>query len=214
MVTARAFFKLFYFYLSCFLKKSVVKHSNLMGDLELKEGLRTGSSAAIEYMYDKYFERECRWIIQHNGSREEAKDVFQDALMAIYESLQKPDYQITSQAGTFLHAICRNLWFKQLRDDRVLRKSTDEGLELVEEEQAATALQLLGQDHLYKKMFLKLSEQCQNLLKRFLEGQSMKQITEEMSLSSENYTKKRKHQCKSKLVELIKEDPMYQEVRE
>ena len=183
-----------------------------MDDQELKDGIRNGSRLALDEIYVRFFYRTSAWIKQNRGTEEDAKDVFQEALVTIFQQLRKPEFEIQHRFGTYLYTIVRNIWLKRLRDDRVLAKANDDGLEFLQEDEAPNPTALEQQEYLYRKMFLKLGEQCQQILHRFLAGESIRQITKVLQLSSENYTKKRKFQCKTQLIKLIQEDPMYKAI--
>ena len=67
---------------------------------------------------------------------------------------------------------------------------------------------------LFRDKFKQLGEDCQRVLKMFLEGISMVKIAEKMGYASEGYAKKRKFKCKQKLTSLIKADVRFQELTE
>ena len=60
---------------------------------------------------------------------------------------------------------------------------------------------------LYQEHFSKLSYSCQKVLELFLAGIPLREIANILGFKSEQYAKKRKHQCKEKLVSSIKGDP-------
>ncbi len=184
-----------------------------MNDAALKEGLRKGDRQALEEIYRRYFNRTVHWVLQNSGTEDEAKDVFQEALAATYQQMRNPGFAIQYQLGTYLYTICRNIWLKHLRDDKVLRHANDQGLQFVESEQAADAGSLVTEEHLYRKKFLALGQQCQQLLQHYLQGHTVRHITQTMGFSSESYTKKRKFQCKTQLIKLIQADPLYQTIK-
>ena len=62
---------------------------------------------------------------------------------------------------------------------------------------------------LYQKYFKQLPEDCQNILKLTARDIPQKEIAQALNFKSENYVNKRKHNCKDKLIEMIKKDPQY-----
>ncbi|MEL6538028.1 MAG: sigma factor, partial [Bacteroidota bacterium] len=50
---------------------------------------------------------------------EKARDLFQDLLMAIFYNTQKKDFELTCAFSTYLFSVCRNLWFKELRQRKL-----------------------------------------------------------------------------------------------
>ncbi len=69
----------------------------------------------LREIYAKYLPRIARFIQMNGGSAEDAKDVFQEAIVRIYRKSKSPDFLITSQFYTFLYGVCRNLWGNQLQ---------------------------------------------------------------------------------------------------
>jgi DNA-directed RNA polymerase specialized sigma24 family protein len=49
------------------------------------------------------------------------------------------------------------------------------------------------------------------VLNLFFEGLSYEEIAEKMNLKNEIYARRKKYLCKESLLELVKEDPEYQE---
>ena len=67
--------------------------------------------------------------------------------------------------------------------------------------------------NLFRDKFLELGEDCQKVLSMFFNKIKMEVIMEKMGYASIGYTKKRKFQCKQKLVRLIEADPVYAELK-
>ena len=79
-------------------------------------------------------------------------------------------------------------------------------------ETASLDIEQNEQDQLYRRQFQRLGADCQRILNLFFDKVSMSDIAQKMGFSSVSYAKKRKFQCKQKLVKLIKEDPLFQEL--
>jgi len=56
-----------------------------------------------------------RMVQQNNGSDDDAKDLFQEAMIILYEKVQQGDFDLYSKLKTFLYAVCRRLWQKKLQ---------------------------------------------------------------------------------------------------
>jgi RNA polymerase sigma factor (sigma-70 family) len=172
-------------------------------------GLRTGDAALLKEIYSRFFSGIRHMVQTNGGSLDDAKDIFQDALMAIYRQSQRPDFTLTVAFYTYLYSVSRNLWLKQLRS-----RSTKAEVEIVDsmdfmDKGLQETVTQNEQYNLYQENFRKLGEECQKLLRMFMENRSVKELMEQMRYSSESYTKKRKFQCKEKLIRFIKEDSRY-----
>jgi RNA polymerase sigma factor (sigma-70 family) len=60
-----------------------------------------------------------RWFrlssCNNNGSYDDARDIFQEAMIALYEKAQSDSFVLTSQIKTYVYSICRRLWLKRLQ---------------------------------------------------------------------------------------------------
>ena len=61
------------------------------------------------------------------------------------------------------------------------------------------------------RVFQKLKPDQQMVLNLFSEGHSYEEIALKMNLKNEIYARRKKYLCKEALLELVKEDPEYQE---
>ena len=66
--------------------------------------------------------------------------------------------------------------------------------------------------NLMYKHFFTLSEDCKKILELFFAKTPMKKIAE-MLETSESYVKKRKHICKTRLMQNVQNDPLFNELR-
>ena len=75
--------------------------------------LRKGSPKAFEELYLRYFRMVEDMVFKFNGTAEDARDVFQEALFVFVKKLREPDFTLTSKASTYIFAISRNLYLKK-----------------------------------------------------------------------------------------------------
>ncbi len=61
------------------------------------------------------------------------------------------------------------------------------------------------------RAFLKLKPDQQMILSLFSDGHSYEEIASRMNLKNELYARRKKYLCKEALLDLVKEDPEYQE---
>ena len=176
-------------------------------------GLQKGDRQAVQSIYEDYFPRISAFIHQNSGSEDEARDIFQDALVILYKKVRQPGFLLSSALFTFFYAICRNLWLKKLRDSDKERVTSEVDQEYMDENVDEEELQMEAQRQLYRKKLREISESCQQLLKLSLAGKRMREIVDLMGMSSEQYARKRKFQCKEQLIRLIREDSSYDSLR-
>ncbi|MEO1261796.1 MAG: sigma-70 family RNA polymerase sigma factor [Bacteroidota bacterium] len=174
-------------------------------------GMMEGNSSVIEEIYVRLFPKIKKFILHNFGSEDDAKDTFQEALLAVYHNSVKPDFKLTCQFETYLQAIARNIWGKQLRSRDVKQAAMINYRFSASNVEEKVDLSLTDEmRHLYQKHFNDLSENAQNFLSLYLQGLDMKTIAKELGLGSVAYARKRKFQCKKQLMKRIKEDKAYQ----
>src|SRR5689334_16140921 len=95
-----------------------------------------------------------KFIRNNSGSAEDAKDIFQDALVILYGKVRAGNYEIKAPLKTYLFAVAKNCWFQELRRRNKLpatelnneievefQDNNDEG----RLSQATTAFKMLGE---------------------------------------------------------------------
>ncbi len=182
-------------------------------DQTLLEGICHSDNLVLEYIIKEYRHRTMAQVVKQGGTEEEAKDIFQEALVAIYLKTQQPTFHITSSFYTFLYAICQNQWLKKCRekkrhnevrlDDEVVSMTT-EAMETYEQSERY---------HLYIAKFKELGEECQKVLRlSIVEERSPEEIISMLGFGSIGYLYKRKSNCKHKLFEIIQKDTRFKEL--
>ena len=82
-------------------------------DLILHE-IRNNNEVALRELYKNYYPMVFNLICANNGTEQEAKDIYQEAVIAFYERAQQPDFVLTCKIKTYLYAVARRLWLKRL----------------------------------------------------------------------------------------------------
>lgn len=177
------------------------------------QGILTNNHQVVRTIYEKYHKAIIQLVETNRGTKEDAKDVFQEALLLIYQKAKQPDFQLTSSFFTYFYAICRNIWSNKTRKKAFgeVTLSDEKASMLIEDD--TEQYHKNEQYILYRRKFLELGESCQQVLTLFLKKVSLKEIAVQLGLSSEGYAKKKKYQCKKQLVKLIQMDTSYQELK-
>ncbi|WP_456459309.1 RNA polymerase sigma factor [Reichenbachiella sp.] len=179
-------------------------------DNNIIDGLREGQKKTLNHIYNEYFPHVRNHILKNSGSEDDAKDVFQDAIMAIFQNVSNADFELTCKFQTYLNAVSNNIWKKRLRDRKKNTVTLEEDFMHIAQEEIEDAVLKMERYKFYLRKFSEISIKCQELLKMFLNGIDMKSITEHFGFASVSYTKKRKFNCKESLVKAIECDPEYQ----
>lgn len=178
---------------------------------DIVDGIRKGHRNTLNHIYTSFFERLKTWVLNNQGDQQAAEDLFQDGLTVIYLKLRDPDFTIEHQFYTYFFSICRNLWLKKLRNDRVLGKSNsmqEASALMVEEDEDLFDLK----QQIFRRKFVQLGKGCQEILRLALRGMSPSEIAKTLNLKSERHATNRKSYCKQQLAELVRTDPLYSDL--
>jgi RNA polymerase sigma factor (sigma-70 family) len=181
-------------------------------DHELLEGLSRSESNAVRKVYDLVLPSVIAWVQENNGSEDDARDVFQEALIALFLKLENGDFTLSCTLKSFLRIVCRNLWLTRLRDSKNFQASALEGIEAgAVEIDLHEQITKTDRNRLFIKHFNKLSESCRKLLGMFFNKIPFAEIAQRLN-TSEGYIKKNKFKCKERLIMAIKQDPLFEEL--
>lgn len=174
---------------------------------ELIVGIRKRDNTVLGYIYQKYFRLIQHFIINNNGTDDDAQDIFQEAMIVVFENITKDkDFKLVCAMPTYIYSVARILWIKQLYKSRYSRVKLNEEHEYIEFEEPQPFKEHDFKYALYQKAFLELPKDCQNILSMANNGKNNAEIAAKMNLS-ENYVGKRKHFCKDYLIKLVRGNP-------
>ncbi len=177
------------------------------------EGIAAGDTSVIKAFYKKNYNYIRRYVLQNSGDEADVEDVFQDALVVIYQKLKSDSLDIDVSIRTYFYAICKNLWRSRLRKKRKLIINTEVvGLSEDSEEPFTKNMENHDREHLYRKYFITLSDACKHILNLVFAGNRMKEIAI-LTGYTEGYARKKKFECKKSLLEKIEKDPIYHELK-
>ena len=170
--------------------------------------LRNDNREVLNCLYAKSFPKIKTMITRFGGTSDDAKDVFQDGVIVLYRKIKTGDFEPNGNPEGFLYTMCRNLWLNKMKRDSKMAHPTK--LPDLEDENANVLqhFQLKEKEDQIKGIFEKLGDRCAKLLKMtYLLHYNTEEIAKEMELSSTDVVKTTKSRCKSKLMELLEEQP-------
>ena len=184
-----------------------------MEDFNYIPAILSGDRALVARMYAQLFPAIRQIVKDHVGTEEDAKDVFQDTVIVIYEKAQMPEFQLTSKFSTFFIGVGRNIWMTRRQKKSNQELTIPEDAKYMPDDSLNIDLLQVERGKLFYKALRQLGEDCQKLLQLFFEKRSMEEIAKEMGFASEGYARVRKSQCKDRLVDSIKKDAAFQELQ-
>ena len=171
-----------------------------MKDQEILDRISRGEEKILDYLYKKYYKMMLNIVLKNNGTEEEAKDVYQEALIAFWQKAVSGKLVMTSKISTFLYSICLNQWRKELdRRSKLSYEEKDEGIEdtvYEEDERLKIVMDCIEE----------LGDPCKTILtSHYFEGLNMTQLAEKMNFANSDTAKTKKYKCKQRLDLLIKQ---------
>ena len=164
------------------------------------QALQQNDYQGVRKIYEDFSGGILDWIKNNSGTAKDAEDVFNEALIAIFEKVKKDDFRLTYPFGKWLFGICRNKWIDKLnkkkREAEVI-KSMPKGYDI--ESDLQTQLEQIETESLRQKKldtaFAKLSELCQKLLLLAKEGLKPTEIAHQLDMTNQNTVYRRKKAC-------------------
>lgn len=146
-----------------------------------------------------------RYIGKNSGSKEEAFDMFQDAIMVFFKQVRSNKFDENKYKVTaYLHAICKNMWInkvkrKSLENNWVKQQANDKEVEISIEENMISD----ERKNILEKLFESMGEDCKKLLHYSIyQDLSAREIAEKMG-SNENSIRVQSFRCRKKLRDMV-----------
>jgi RNA polymerase sigma factor (sigma-70 family) len=178
-----------------------------ISDKSIIEGILNQDSKTLNWLYDNYFQAVKNHVLKNSGTHDDASDVFQDSIITLYSQISNKSLNLTSDLKGYFFGIARNIWSSYLRK----RKETQElDVDMVANPDENDINDLMF-ERVMARAFQKLKPDMQIVLNLFSEGYSYEEIAESMDLKNETYARRKKYLSKEALLDLVREDPEYQE---
>ena len=81
----------------------------------LLEGLARNETQSIELIYRQHFQMVKQMVLSNNGSTDDAADLFQEAMIVLYQKASSAEFELHCLLKTYIYSICKRLWLKRLK---------------------------------------------------------------------------------------------------
>ena len=155
---------------------------------------------AIQQLYIESYPQAERYILANNGTRDQAKDIFQEAFIAVWRNVKMERFtpQHENSLKSYLMQVVKNKWIDHLRSAHhrktvALNESAfeNEPDELPADQQERIAL--------IKKHFHNLGDVCREVLQRFYYQKQSLGIIAKAFKWTEATARNNKYRCVEKL---------------
>jgi RNA polymerase sigma factor (sigma-70 family) len=176
-------------------------------DLDIIHGLASGDNLAIMKLYKLYFPPIAKMVINNQGSKEEAQDIFQETVMVLYDRVTNSNFELQSKLQTFLYAVSKRLWLKQLTrgESKYHKDQIDNHEDYLAAEEAVENHEIVEANLLHmEEALVGLGEPCKTILYDFyIKNRSMADICEKFGYTNTDNAKTQKYKCLQRLKKLF-----------
>jgi RNA polymerase sigma factor (sigma-70 family) len=186
-------------------------------DQDLLEGIKNRDNKTLEFIYDQCYPMIRDLVLKQTGNQEDAQDIFQDAMVIIYNKVKQDDLVLFCAFKTYLYSVCRRISLKYLEQRKragMINREMPKPIELPVESPLEAYEEEVEKYNIFQQHLLELKEDARQLLKLYMDNYSFKEISSIMGYKSENYAKTRKYAFKEELKKRILEDPYYRKFYE
>ncbi len=182
-----------------------------LSDTSLLEKLRAGGTAeteALALIYRRERPMVLHFVQKNGGNLAQAKDVFQEAVIRLYENVKARKFRGESSISVYLYAIARFYWLNQLKRQKIERRIID--TQIFNDQDTLAISDFLDREteaQLFE-LFSELGKDCQSILiKVYYEQLSMEDIREHLQYSSAQVVRNQKYRCLQRLKKLLSDRP-------
>jgi len=172
---------------------------------ELLKRLGLNDKKAIETIYKNNYNMVQSLIISNNGTSDDAKDIFQEAMIVLYEKAKSGSFELNCQIKTYVYSVSRRLWLKRLQQAQRFSPEVNGIAEAVPVEEDMEIHEKQNMDFMVmEKAMSNLGEPCKSLLEAYyLQKKSMSEIAGSFGYTNADNAKNQKYKCLMRLKKLF-----------
>ena len=157
---------------------------------------KKNSDLAFGVLYKSYFKYTKNFVQKNSGSLEDAQDIFQDALIILYEKLNADNFQVYTCLENYVTGIAKNLWLKKLRNYQFSEEISENYYQI---HQAEINDAIENERNYVDKLhdyISSISQHCQNLIQDiFMKNRSIEEIQNKYNYSTKQNAQNQKYKC-------------------
>ena len=172
---------------------------------QLLLGLAKNNKKAVETIYKQNYTMVQSMITNNNGTIDDARDVFQEAMIVLFENAKSPTFELNCQIKTYVYSVARRLWLKKLQQAKKFGGEVETMAEVVSvEEEVEAHEQRNAEFQVMEKALVNLGEPCKSLLEAYyMQKKSMTDIAGSFGYTNADNAKNQKYKCLMRLKKLF-----------
>ena len=179
--------------------------SSVPTDREVVLGILNNSEDALNRLYTGYFPMVLQFILNNNGDEDDAKDVYQEAIIILYNKIKGGDFELSSKLKTYIYSVCRRIWLKKLSQQSKKTNNLSDFEDVIAVEVDVEHHEEI--DLQFQKMgsaLQDLGEPCKTIIQDFyINNLSMQDICEKFGYTNTDNAKTQKYKCLQRLKKLF-----------
>lgn len=171
----------------------------------LLKGLAENDTQAIETLYRENYATIQSFVLKNSGSSDDARDVFQEAMIVLYEKATSTTFELRAQIKTYLYAVCRLIWLKKLQAANRFTHGSDVLEDTLSVEEDMVDHEAKNNEVILMETSLnKMGEPCKSLLTAFyFEKKTMPEIADTFGYTNADNAKTQKYKCLMRLKKIF-----------
>lgn len=179
--------------------------SSVPTDREVVLGILNNSEDALNKLYTGYFPMVLQFILNNNGDEDDAKDVYQEGIIVLYNKIKGGNFELSSKLKTYIYSVCRRIWLKKLAQQSRKTSNIADFEDVISTEDDVE--QHEEKDLQFEKMqaaLLHLGEPCKTIIQDFyIHNLSMQDICEKFGYTNTDNAKTQKYKCLQRLKKIF-----------
>ncbi len=179
--------------------------SSVPADNEIILGILNDSKDILNRLYKSYFPMVLQLVLNNNGNEDDAKDVFQESVIVLYNKVKSGNFELNSKLKTFIYSVCRRLWLKRLNaQSRNVRNIEDFSEFIPVEDDLEKHEEKDRQFQMMEQALKQLGEPCKTIIEDYyLQSRSMQEISEKFGYTNADNAKTQKYKCLQRLKKIF-----------
>ncbi len=179
--------------------------STLEEEKLILKGLAESDKKAIDTIYRQNYAMIQAFILNNSGSQDDARDIFQEAMIVLFEKARSGNFELSSQLKTYIYSVCRRLWLKKLNQMHKYSGNLDNMEETVAVEEELELHEKRDTDFtLMEAAMSKIGEPCKSLLDAYyIQKKNMQEIAANFGYTNADNAKTQKYKCLMRLKKLF-----------
>jgi RNA polymerase sigma factor (sigma-70 family) len=169
------------------------------------KGLAGNNREAVETIYRAHYSMVQTLVINNSGTSDDARDIFQEAIIVLYEKAKSGSFELHAQLKTYIYAVSRRLWLKKLQQNQRFSVDLANAAETIATEEDVDMYEHRTKDfEMMEQALQHLGEPCKEILESYyLRKKNMSEIAKEFGYTNADNAKNQKYKCLMRLKKIF-----------